>query len=132
VAKQRSLHRIAPESFLNAGWHMMRSLYRRRFLHTFYLGSRQSIDQFHEAGVVRITNGGLATWLNPFGMLEPQVVVNLLPKLGIGADLVRHGYVKDSRIPRECSSNAANTRQQPSERARKSRTQLAAACATLG
>jgi hypothetical protein len=27
-------------------------------------------------------------------MLEPQVVVNLLPKLGIGADLVRHGYVK--------------------------------------
>ena len=27
-------------------------------------------------------------------MLEPQVVVNLLPKLGIGADLVRHGCVK--------------------------------------
>jgi hypothetical protein len=27
-------------------------------------------------------------------MLEPQVVVNLLPKLGIGADLLRHGYVK--------------------------------------
>ena len=24
--------------------------------------------------------------------MEPQVVVNLLPKLGIGADLVRHGY----------------------------------------
>ena len=71
-----------------------RPLYRRRFLHTFYFGSRQSIDQFHEAGVVRITNGGLATWLHPFGMLEPQVVVNLLPKLGIGADLVRHGYVK--------------------------------------
>ena len=65
-------------------------------------------------------------------MLEPQVVVNLLPKLGIGADLVRHGYVKDSRIPRECSSNAANTRQQPSERARIGRTQLAAVCATLG
>ena len=60
----------------------------------FYLGSCQSIDQFHEAGVVRITNGGFAIWLNPFGMLEPQVVVNLLPKLGIGADLVRHGYVK--------------------------------------
>jgi hypothetical protein len=67
---------------------------RRRFLHTFYFGSRQSIDQFHEAGVVRITNGGLATWLHPFGMLEPQVVVNLLPKLGISAHLVRHGYMK--------------------------------------
>jgi len=24
-------------------------------------------------------------------MLEPQVVVNLLPKLGVGVDLVRHG-----------------------------------------
>src|SRR5215831_10980203 len=71
-SQQRSLHRIVPESFLIAGWHMMRSLYRRRFLHTFYLGSRQSIDQFHEAGVVKITNGGLATWLHPFGMLEPQ------------------------------------------------------------
>jgi hypothetical protein len=75
-------------------------------------------------------------------MLHPQIVVNLLPKLGIGVDLVRHGYVKDSRMPRECSSNAsvewstsdggANTRQQPNERARKGRTRLAAVCATLG
>jgi hypothetical protein len=40
-------------------------------------------------------------------MLEPQVVVNLLPKLGIGVDLVRHGDVKDSRMPRECSANAS-------------------------
>jgi len=24
-------------------------------------------------------------------MLEPQVVVNLFPKLGVGVDLVRHG-----------------------------------------
>jgi hypothetical protein len=86
---------------------MIRSLYGRRFLHTFCVGSRQSIDQFHEASVVEITNGGLATWLYPFGMLEPQVVMNLLPELGIGVDLVRHGYVKDSRMPRECSSNAS-------------------------
>ena len=27
-------------------------------------------------------------------MLEPQVVVNLLPKIAIGVDLVRHGDVK--------------------------------------
>jgi hypothetical protein len=27
-------------------------------------------------------------------MLHSQIVVNLLPKLGIGVDLVRHGYVK--------------------------------------
>jgi hypothetical protein len=43
--------------------------------------------------------------LHPFGMLEPQVVVNLLPKLGVGVDLVRHGYLKNSRMLRECSSN---------------------------
>ena len=95
VCALRPLHRIALESFLIAGWRMLlRSLNRLRFLHTFCVGSRQNIDQFHEAGVVRITNGGLAIWPHPFGMLEPQVVVNLLPKLGIGADLVRHGYVK--------------------------------------
>ena len=52
---------------------MMRSLYRLRFLHTFYVGSRQSFDQFHEAGVVKITNGGLTSWLYPFGMLESHV-----------------------------------------------------------
>ena len=69
---------------------MIRCLCHQRFLHTLYVGSRQSIDQFHEAGVVRITNGGLAIWLHPFGMLEPQVVVNLLPKLRVGVDLVRH------------------------------------------
>jgi hypothetical protein len=121
---------------------MMRSLYRLRFLHTFYVGSPQSIDQFHEAGVVKITNGGLTSWLYPFGMLEPQVVVNLLPELCVCVDLVKHGYMEDSRMPRESSSNAsgewstrvggASTRQQPSERARKGGTHLSAVCATLG
>jgi len=24
--------------------------------------------------------------------LDPQIVVNLLPELGVGVDLVRHGY----------------------------------------
>jgi hypothetical protein len=42
-------------------------------------------------------------------MLEPQVVVNLLPELGVGVHLVRHrsSLVKDSRMPREGSSNAS-------------------------
>jgi len=53
---------------------------------------RQRIEQFHEARVVRVTHGGFAIWLDPFGMLDPQVVVNLLPKLGVGVDLVRHGH----------------------------------------
>jgi hypothetical protein len=53
--------------------------------------SRQSVEQFREARLVRITDGGFAIWLDPFGMLNPQVVVNLLPKLGASVDLGRHG-----------------------------------------
>jgi hypothetical protein len=51
-----------------------------------------SVEQFREARIVRITHGGFAIWLDPFGMLDPQIVVNLLPELGVGVDLVRHGY----------------------------------------
>jgi hypothetical protein len=77
-------------------------------------------------------------------MLESQVVVNLLPELGVGVHLVRHRSwpVKDSRMPREGSYNASaewstrvggtSTRQQPSERARKGGTHLSVVCATLG
>src|SRR5712691_2395622 len=54
--------------------------------------SRESIELFHETRLVRITLGGFAIWLDPFGMLDPQVVVNLLPELSVGVDLVRHGH----------------------------------------
>jgi len=47
--------------------------------------SRQCVQQFHEA------HGGFAIWLDPFGMLDPQVVVNLFPEFGVGVDLARHG-----------------------------------------
>jgi hypothetical protein len=53
--------------------------------------SRECIEQFYQTRLVRITRGTFAIWLDPFGMLSPQVVVNLLPELGVGADLVRHG-----------------------------------------
>ena len=53
--------------------------------------SRQSAEQFQEARLVRITHRGFAIWLDPFGMLAPQIVVNLLPELGVSVDLVRHG-----------------------------------------
>jgi hypothetical protein len=49
------------------------------------------IEQFHETRLVRIAPGTIAIWLNPFGMLDPKIVVNLLPKLGIGVDLMRFG-----------------------------------------
>jgi hypothetical protein len=44
--------------------------------------SRESIELFHETRLVRITHGGFAIWLNPFRMLDPEVVVNLLPEFG--------------------------------------------------
>ena len=53
--------------------------------------SRQTIEQFHEARLVRITHGGFAIWLDPFGMLDPEVVVNLLPEFRVGVDLMRRG-----------------------------------------
>ena len=48
-------------------------------------------EQFQEARLVRITHGGLSTCLDPFGMLDSQVVVNLLQELRVGVDLLRHG-----------------------------------------
>jgi hypothetical protein len=53
--------------------------------------SCQTIEQFHEARLVRITHGGFAIWLDPFGMLDPEVVVNLLPELDVSVDFMRRG-----------------------------------------
>src|SRR5712675_1569644 len=41
----------------------------------------QDIECFHQARLVRITHGRLAIWLDPLGMLDPQVVVNLFPQI---------------------------------------------------
>jgi hypothetical protein len=58
-----------------------------------FVGSRspKTVELFHQARLIRITQGALAIWLYPIGMLDPEVVVNLLPKLGEGVDFVRHG-----------------------------------------
>jgi hypothetical protein len=52
----------------------------------------KSIELFHETRLVRITLGGFAIWLDPFGMLDPQVVVYLLPEFGVSVNLVRHDH----------------------------------------
>ena len=52
--------------------------------------SRQRVEQFHETRLVRITNVGFAIWLDPFGMLDPQIVVDLLAQLGVGVCLVEN------------------------------------------
>jgi hypothetical protein len=53
--------------------------------------SRQSVEHFRETRLVRITHGGFAIWPDPFGMLDPQIVVNLLLEFGVRVDLMRHG-----------------------------------------
>ena len=53
--------------------------------------SRQSVDHFREARVVRIAHGRFAIWFDPFGMLHPQIVVNLLLEFGVRVDWMRHG-----------------------------------------
>ena len=53
--------------------------------------ARQCVEQVCEARFVRITHRGLAIWLDPFGMLDPEVVVNLLPEFRVGVDLMRRG-----------------------------------------
>ena len=62
---------------------------------------RQTAEQFRQARVVRITRGAFNVGLDPFGMLDPQAVLNLLLDLGVGVDLVRHGLMKDSSAPRD-------------------------------
>jgi hypothetical protein len=62
------------------------------------LRSRECVEQFYQTRLVRITHGAFAIWLNPFGMLDAKVVVNLLPKLGIGVDLVSHRHCLGERF----------------------------------
>ena len=57
---------------------------------------RQSIELFHEA------HGGFAILFDPFGMLDPQVAVNLLPEFAVSVDVVRHKS-GDQRPPALCS-----------------------------
>ena len=71
--------------------------------------SRQSVEQFHKA------HGGFAISLDPFGMLDPQALVNLLPAPG----------VVDERSCRERTK-------WPSEGLPKGGTQVLAVCVTPG
>ena len=45
--------------------------------------SPQHIQGFHQSRLVRVTHGRLAIRLNPFGMLDSQRVVHLLPQVRV-------------------------------------------------
>jgi hypothetical protein len=59
---------------------------------------RQTIEQFHQARLVRITHGRFAIWRDPFGVLDPKVVVNLLPELHVSVDFMRRGLWPNERF----------------------------------
>ena len=59
---------------------------------------RQTLEQFHQARLVRITHGRFAIWLDPFGVLDPKVVVNLLPELHVSVDFMRRGRWPNERF----------------------------------
>jgi len=50
---------------------------------------RQTIEQFRQARLVRITHGRFAIWFDPIRVLNPKVVVNLLPELHVSVDWMR-------------------------------------------
>jgi hypothetical protein len=50
----------------------------------------QDVQRFYQARLVRVTHGRLAIWLDPFGVLDPQVVVNLFPQFCVRMELVKH------------------------------------------
>ena len=52
----------------------------------------QDIECFHQARLVRIAHGGLAIWLDPLGMLDSQVVVNLSAQVCVCMKLVNHNH----------------------------------------
>ena len=54
-----------------------------------FIGRRspKTVEFFHETRLVRITNRTFAIWLDPFGMLDSEVVMNLLPELHVSVDL---------------------------------------------
>jgi len=55
-------------------------------------GSR-GIEQFHQTRLVRIAQWRLAILLDPLGMLDPQVVVNLLQQVRVSVDFLRHSRI---------------------------------------
>ena len=59
--------------------------------------SRTSFQESAQARLVKLAHGRLAVWLDPFGMLPSQVVVNLLLKLGHGVDRVADRFGRNLR-----------------------------------
>jgi hypothetical protein len=54
--------------------------------------SRQSVEHFRQTRLVGIAHGGFAIWFDPFGMVDPQIAVNLLLEFGVCVDWKRQDH----------------------------------------
>jgi hypothetical protein len=53
-------------------------------------GGLEKADQLRQSPLVGIAGGTVTVGSNPIGVLDAQVFVNLLLKLAVGMNLVRH------------------------------------------
>jgi len=67
-------------------------------------------EQFHEAYLIGITDRRFTIWLHPFWMLDPEVVMNLPPKLGVSMNIVsvHHCVGENSSVQPNRSSEASS------------------------
>ena len=67
-----------------------------------FVGSRspKTVELLHQARLVRITHRRFAIWLDPFRVLYPEIVVNLLPEFRVSMDLMMQGRWPGERFMR--------------------------------
>jgi hypothetical protein len=53
-------------------------------------GGLEKADQFRQARLIGLASGTVPIGFDPVGVLDPQVFVNLLLKLAVGINLVKH------------------------------------------
>jgi hypothetical protein len=61
-------------------------------------GGLEKADQFRQAPLVRVAGGAVSVGFNPIGVLDAQVFVNLLLKLAVRMNLVRHDNFLGERL----------------------------------
>ena len=54
--------------------------------------SLQTVEQFHPGAPRKNHTLAICLWLDRFGLLDPEVVVNPSPKLDVSVDFVIHGH----------------------------------------
>ena len=84
LGRQRRPLQSAARTWQNGDQERLKN--ERRLSGFGWAGPSTKFEELVQARLVKIAHWRVATWLDPFGMLLPQVIVNLLLKLGHGVD----------------------------------------------